>query len=111
MHPHRITCKVHDLIRLFEWEEDDDIVVEVGGTAVSGIYQPDTANPKWSTPFGVRKYNKDAFIVVKNKDRNPTVSSVADPTLIGHHLKNEQTIDDCDCGSPDCPRCTGGSKD
>ena len=90
MHPHHITCKVHDLIRLFGWEEDDDIVVEVGGTVVSGIHQPDTANPKWSTPFGVRKYNKDAFIVVKNKARNPTISSQPDPPLLGPHLTPEE---------------------
>ena len=58
-----------------EREEDDDIVVEVGGTAVSGIHQPEDANPKWSSPFGSRKYNKDAFIVIKNKDRNPVTPS------------------------------------
>ena len=71
MHPHRITCKVADLVRTLGWDEADEIVVEVGGTAVSGIDQPEDANPKWSTPLGVRKYNKDAFIVIKNRDRTP----------------------------------------
>lgn len=71
MHPHRITCKVADLVRALGWDEADDIVVEIGGTAVSGIHQPEEANEKWSTPFGVRKYNKDAFIVIKNRDRTP----------------------------------------
>ena len=75
MHPHRITCKVADLVRTLGWDEADDIVVEVGGTAVSGIHQPEDANPKWSSPFGSRKYNKDAFIVIKNKDRNPVTPS------------------------------------
>jgi hypothetical protein len=75
MHPHRVTCRVADLIRELGWDEADEIVVELGGTAVSGIHQPPEANPKWSTPFGVRKINKDAFIVIKNVDRNPVISS------------------------------------
>ena len=75
MHPHRVTCKVADLIRTLGWDEADEIVVEVGGTAVSGIHQSEEANSKWSTPFGVRKFNKDAFIVIKNVDRNPVVPS------------------------------------
>ena len=44
----------------------DDIVIEVGGTVVSGIHQGEDYNKKWATPYGVRKYNKDAFIVLKN---------------------------------------------
>ena len=75
MHPHRISCKVHDLIQTLEWDEDDTIVVEVGGTVVSGIHQPPDANPRWSRRFGDRGYNKDAFIVIKNVDRNPVVPS------------------------------------
>lgn len=57
------------------WEYGDNVVVEVGGTVVSGIHQGEDYNKKWATPYGVRKYNKDAFIVIKNLDRNPTVSS------------------------------------
>ena len=57
------------------WEYGDNVVVEVGGTVVSGIHQGENYNKKWATPYGVRKYNKDAFIVIKNLDRNPTVSS------------------------------------
>ena len=30
-----------------------------------------TNNKKWATPYGVRKYNKDAFIVIKNRTRSP----------------------------------------
>ena len=54
---------------------NDNIAVEIGGTVVSGIHQGEDYNKKWATPYGVRKYNKDAFIVIKNLDRNPTISS------------------------------------
>lgn len=92
MHPHRITCKVADLIRTLGWDEADEIVVEIGGTAVSGIHQSEDANPKWSTQFGVRKYNKDAFIVIKNKDRDPVIPS-----------KPNEEISNCPtCGNSDC---------
>ena len=62
-------------IEKLKWEASDNIVVEIGGTVVSGIHQGEDYNKKWATPYGVRKYNKDAFIVIKNLDRNPTVSS------------------------------------
>ena len=75
MDPRRVAIKVQDLIHLLNWSYDDEVVVEVGGTAVSGIHQAEGANERWSTPFGLRKYNKDAFIVIKNVDRNPVVSS------------------------------------
>jgi len=75
MHPHRVTCKVVDLINILGWDEADEIVVEIGGTATSGIHQTEGVNPKWSMQFGETKYNKDAFIVIKNADRNPVVSS------------------------------------
>ena len=75
MHPHKVTCRVADLIKTLGWDETDEVVVEVGGTAVSGIHQAEGANERWSTPFGLRKYNKDAFIVIKNVDRNPVIPS------------------------------------
>jgi phosphatidylserine decarboxylase len=53
----------------YGWEEGDEIVVEVGGTVVSGIHQGEDYNKKWATPFGVRKYNKDAFIIISNQSR------------------------------------------
>ncbi len=55
----------------------DDIHVEIGGTQVSGIEQPEGYNEKWSSPKGHRKYNKDAFIIIKNRSRDPVVSSKA----------------------------------
>ena len=45
---------------------NDDIVVEIGGTSVSGIDVGEEYNKKWQSPIGTRKYNKDAFIVIKN---------------------------------------------
>ena len=54
------------------WDPGDDIAVEIGGTSV---YEIDGAGTKWAPVKGTRKYNKDAFIVIKNRDRNPTVSS------------------------------------
>jgi hypothetical protein len=66
---------LNELIEKLQWEDGDDIVLEIGGTIVSGIHQPPGANPKWSTPYGERKYNKDAFIVIKNKSRDPFIPS------------------------------------
>ena len=54
------------------WESGDDVVVEIAGTSV---YEIDGAGTKWAPVKGTVKYNKDAFIVIKNRDRNPTVSS------------------------------------
>ena len=69
--------KIKSLIEEFGWEESDDIVVEVGGTAVSGIHQAEGANPKWARQFGTVVRQKDAFIIIKNKSRNPVISSKA----------------------------------
>ena len=46
----------------------DDIHVEIGGTSVYGI---NGAGTKWAPTLGTRKYNKDAFIVIKNRSRTP----------------------------------------
>ena len=46
----------------------DDIHVEIGGTSV---YEIEGAGTKWAPVKGTRKYNKDAFIVIKNRSRNP----------------------------------------
>ena len=51
------------------WDvRNDDIHVEIGGTSVYGI---DGAGTKWAPTLGTRKYNKDAFIVIKNRSRTP----------------------------------------
>ena len=64
---------------------NDDIHVEIGGTSV---YEIDGAGTKWAPVKGTVKYNKDAFIVIKNRDRNPTVSSQPNPELKAHHDKS-----------------------
>ena len=53
---------------------NDDIHVEIGGTSV---YEIDGAGTKWAPVKGTRKYNKDAFIVIKNRSRSPFVPSQA----------------------------------
>lgn len=60
----------------------DDIHVEIGGTSV---YEIDGAGTKWAPVKGTRKYNKDAFIVIKNKSRDPIVPSQPNPDLKGYH--------------------------
>ena len=65
------------------WDvRNDDIHVEIGGTSV---YEIDGAGTKWAPVKGTRKYNKDAFIVIKNRSRNPTVPSQPNPELKQHH--------------------------
>ena len=61
---------------------NDDIHVEIGGTSV---YEIDGAGTKWAPVKGTRKYNKDAFIVIKNRSLNPTVSSQPNPELKQAH--------------------------
>jgi len=67
------------------WDKDDDISVEIGGVAVTGTPTSPEANPKWAKPFGTVSYQNDAFIVIKNKTRNPVVPSQPNPELKQHH--------------------------
>ena len=79
--------EISSIVEKLGWEESDDIVVEIGGTVVSGIHQGEEYNKKWATPFGVRKYNKDAFIVIKNQDRRDLSKSQPNPELKAHHTQ------------------------
>ena len=64
-----------DLVAELGWDVvNDDLHLEVGGTSV---YEIDGAGTKWAPVKGTRKYNKDAFIVIKNRDRDPVVPSKA----------------------------------
>ena len=67
------------------WDKDDDISVEIGGVAVAGTPTSENANPKWAKPFGTVTYQNDAFIVIKNKSRNPVVPSQPNPELKQKH--------------------------
>ena len=70
-----VSTKLAETIATLGWDCYDDVVVEIGGTAVSGIHQAEGVNPKWSRQFGERVYNKEAFIVIKNRTRSPVISS------------------------------------
>jgi hypothetical protein len=84
---------INKFIEAFEklgWDPSDDIELEIAGTAVSGIDVGEEYNKKWQSPIGTRKYNKDAFIVVKNHTRTPFAPSVNDdPERRPHHCKQD----------------------
>ena len=67
------------------WDANDDISVEIGGVAVTGTATSPNANPKWAKPFGTVTYQNDAFIVIKNKSRNPVVPSTPNSELKQKH--------------------------
>jgi hypothetical protein len=73
--------RINELITELGWEPTDEIVVQVGGVAATGTQTVATSNPKWSKPYGSVTYQNDAFIVIKNVNRNPVVPS---------QYKNEQ---------------------
>jgi len=57
------------------WDvRNDDLHIEIGGTSV---YEIEGLGTKWSPVKGTRKYNNDAFIVIKNKSRDPFIPSKA----------------------------------
>ena len=68
------------------WEQGDNIAVEIAGTSV---YEIDGAGTKWAPVKGTRKYNKDAFIVIKNLSRSPFQPSQPNLDLKAHHSKDE----------------------
>ncbi len=70
------------------WDANDDISVEIGGVAVTGTATHPDANPKWAKPFGTVTYQNDAFIIIKNKTRNPVVPSQPNPELKQKHPYN-----------------------
>jgi len=77
--------KLNSTLQELGWTADDDIAVEVGGVAVTGTATNPNGNPKWSKPFGTVTYQNDAFIVIKNRSRNPFVSSQPNPELKQAH--------------------------
>jgi len=68
------------------WDKDDEISVEISGVVVTGTPTSPDANPKWAKPFGTVSYQNDAFIVIKNKSRNPVVHSQPNPELKQKHI-------------------------
>jgi len=67
------------------WDADDELEVNIGGVAVTGTATNPNANPKWAKPYGTVTYQNDAFIVIKNKTRNPVVPSQSNPELKQQH--------------------------
>ena len=76
--------QLHKTLTALKWENGDNIAVEIGGTS---IYEIEGAGTKWAPVKGTRKYNKDAFIVIKNLDRNPTIPSQPNLELKAHHAE------------------------
>ena len=76
-----------DALQQLDWQPGDNIVVDIGGTQVSGIDVGEDYNKKWQSPLGTRKYNKDAFIVIKNLSRSPFEPSKYNPDLKAHHVE------------------------
>ena len=83
-----LVSQIDQTIRELGWDESANIVVEIGGTQVSGIDVGENYNKKWQSPKGTRKYNKDAFIIIKNLTTTPFESSKPNPDLIAHHDPN-----------------------
>ena len=73
-------------VSILGWDvANDDLEINIGGCAYSGIHQSEDANAKWSKPFGTTTYQKDAFIVIKNRSRSPFTPSQPNLDLKPHH--------------------------
>ncbi len=70
-----VVQELYDVISKLGWDCYDNVTVEIGGTSVSGIDVGEEYNKKWQSPIGTRKYNKDAFIIIKNQDRRDLTKS------------------------------------
>lgn len=82
-----VTEKLLHTISQLGWECYDDVTVEIGGTQVSGIDVGEEYNKKWQSSLGTRKYNKDAFIIIKNQSRRDLTKSQPNPELKAHHVE------------------------
>ena len=68
---------VFEVMRSLGWTGEDTFEVNVGGCSATGTATHPDANPKWAKPYGTVTYQSDAFIVIKNSNKNPVVSSQA----------------------------------
>ena len=85
--PSSVLNKIAVALEALGWDYNDEIAVDIGGTQVSGIDVGEEYNKKWQSPIGTRKYNKDAFIVIKNKSRDPFTPSIPNPDLKARHAE------------------------
>ena len=82
VYPSNMIKNLSEALKNLDWDLKDDVVVEIAG---SQIYEIEGAGTKWAPHKGTRKYNNDAFIVIKNKSRSPVIPSQANPELKQHH--------------------------
>ena len=82
MYPGQMLGQLSQALEKLNWDIEDDVVVEIAG---SQIYEIEGAGNKWAPLKGTRKYNNDAFIVIKNKSRSPVIPSQANSELKQHH--------------------------
>ena len=75
---------IKDTIAKLGWDCYDNVAVEIAGTSV---YEIEGAGTKWAPHKGTVKYNKDAFIVIKNLDRIPFEPSQPNPEFKAHHVE------------------------
>ena len=75
MYPGKMLGQLGIVLEKLGWEYGDEVDVEIGGTQVSGIDVGEEYNKKWQSPIGTRKYNKDAFIIIKNQSRRDLTKS------------------------------------
>ena len=68
---------VFEVMRSLGWTGDDSFEVNVGGCSATGTATHPDANQKCAKPYGTVTYQSDAFIVIKNANKNPVVSSQA----------------------------------
>jgi len=89
-YPGKMLGELAIALETLAWDIDDDVEVQIAG---SQIYEIEGAGTKWAPVKGTRKYNKDAFIVIKNKNRNITVFS--QPFAEGEFKPAHEPIHDC----------------
>ena len=54
--------EIQSTIDQLGWDPKDKVEVVIGG---SSVYEIEGAGTKWAPTKGTRKYNKDAFIVIR----------------------------------------------
>jgi hypothetical protein len=84
----QLAIALQKLVESGTWDNDDQLSVEIGGVAVTGTATHPDANPKWAKPCGTVSYQNDAFIVIKNKSKNPVIPSQENPELKQQHFIN-----------------------
>jgi len=83
MYPGKMLGELAIALEAMGWDSEDKIAVEIAGTSV---YEIEGAGTKWAPLKGTRKYNKDAFVIIKNQSRRDLTKSVAP--------KSDKEIDD-----------------